>query len=64
MRALTIGGFVGLGLAGVLTELRARRPEASWASLGELLGRMMRNRAARLTVLTAWWWLGWHILTP
>ncbi|MEO7016412.1 MAG: DUF6186 family protein [Leifsonia sp.] len=35
------------------------------ARFGSLLDVVMEDRAARVTILLLWWWLGWHFLvTP
>ncbi|MFI5060289.1 MAG: DUF6186 family protein [Actinomycetales bacterium] len=35
------------------------------ARFGSLLDVVMEDRAARVTILLFWWWLGWHFLvTP
>ncbi|WP_263298970.1 DUF6186 family protein [Leifsonia poae] len=35
------------------------------APFASLLDVVMADRAARLTILLFWWWLGWHFLiTP
>ncbi|WP_249776640.1 DUF6186 family protein [Leifsonia sp. C5G2] len=32
------------------------------AGLSTLLDLVLQERAARVTVLLFWWWLGWHFL--
>ncbi|TAL46156.1 MAG: hypothetical protein EPN91_00810 [Salinibacterium sp.] len=32
------------------------------APAGDLLDRVMANRAARIAILVFWAWLGWHVL--
>jgi hypothetical protein len=61
-RAVTIGGFVVLGLALLACQALARRERSRIPSAGELLTAAMRRRPGRIAVLLAWWWLGWHFL--
>ncbi|MEY9850458.1 hypothetical protein ABH923_000136 [Leifsonia sp. EB41] len=65
MRWVTIGGFVLCGLLIVALVVQSRRRPDRIAPLGSLLDRVMADRAARVTILLFWWWIGWHFLvTP
>jgi hypothetical protein len=45
--------------------LDSRRSPQRTAPIDKLLDRVMASRAARITILVFWWWLGWHFLvTP
>jgi hypothetical protein len=49
--------------AAILTlVILGQRDQNRFATLGELLDRVMATRPARITILTFWWWLGWHFL--
>lgn len=61
-RFFSILGFVLIGLAGVVVDLRARMSASRLAPLGELLDEVMASRAARITIVLFWWWLAWHFL--
>jgi hypothetical protein len=61
-RIVTIAGFIACGLAMVVLVLTSRREESRLARFGELLDGVMQDRAARLTIVLFWWWLGWHFL--
>jgi Family of unknown function (DUF6186) len=61
-RALTIGVFGLLLVAGVALDVLARRPGARVATFGDLVSGMLRTRLGRLTALAVWAWLGWHFL--
>lgn len=62
IRTVTIGVYLLLlAAAVVLTALPHRRPE-TLAPVGTLLDDVMSDRAARMTLLLFWWWLGWHFL--
>jgi hypothetical protein len=64
-RAITIAGFCACGVLGVLLLLDSRRSPQRTAPVDKLLDRVMASRAARITILVFWWWLGWHFLvTP
>ncbi|GAA4148770.1 DUF6186 family protein [Leifsonia shinshuensis] len=65
MRWVTIGGFVLCGLLILALVVQSRRRPDRIAPLGSLLDRVMADRAARVTILLFWWWIGWHFLvTP
>ena len=46
------------GAAGVVLQLRWRRPRSRIPTAGALLGRAMRSRAGRLAVIAGWAWVG------
>ncbi|HEV7185733.1 MAG TPA: DUF6186 family protein [Leifsonia sp.] len=75
MRIITVAGFVVCGIAMLALVVQSRRPSAGpdsagldsgrLARFGSLLDVVMEDRAARVTILLFWWWLGWHFLvTP
>ena len=65
MRIVTIAGFVLCGALMAALVLMSRRASSRLAPFGSLLDVVMTDRAARLTILLFWWWLGWHFLvTP
>jgi Family of unknown function (DUF6186) len=56
-------GAIGFGLiaaAILVLEYIGWRRRAQFATFGELLDRVMTTQAARICILTFWWWLGWH----
>jgi len=61
-RAVTIGGFVAVILAGVVLEVVAKRPASRVASVGDVLGQVMRQRTGRVLVFVLWFWFGWHFI--
>ncbi len=64
-RVVTIAGFLACGVAMLTLALASRRARSPFASFGELLDGVMQDRAARVTIILFWWWLGWHFLvTP
>jgi hypothetical protein len=57
---LTIAGFAVCALAIVVLVVLGERDNDRFASLAEILDRVMATRAARLAILVFWWWLGRH----
>jgi hypothetical protein len=55
-------GFAIEAAAIVTLVILGQRDQNRFASLGEILDRVMATRAARICILTFWWWLGWHFL--
>lgn len=61
-RAITIAGYlILLAAAIVLTLIPHRRPDLL-SPIEPMLDDVMSDRAARVTILVFWWWLGWHFL--
>jgi Family of unknown function (DUF6186) len=61
-RIITILGYLLDGLAAVGLAIVAKLKPDKVDSFGELLDRVMASRAARVTIMLFWWWLGWHFL--
>ena len=61
-RAITIGGFVAVIMVAVGLHALARRPAAKVASVGDVLGHVMRQRTGRVLVFVLWFWFGWHFI--
>jgi hypothetical protein len=61
-RALTISGFVAIVVAGIGLEVLSRRPASRVASVGDVLGHVMRQRTGRVLVFVLWFWFGWHFI--
>ncbi|TAK68186.1 MAG: hypothetical protein EPO13_11560 [Actinomycetota bacterium] len=59
-RAVTIGGYLVVALAGLVLAVLARRPASRVERLPIVLSRIMRTRGGRVAVLAAWAWLGLH----
>jgi uncharacterized membrane protein len=67
MRTVTVAGFLACGIAMLALVVQSRRDSADLdstrlARFGSLLDVVMEDRAARVTILLFWWWLGWHFL--
>jgi hypothetical protein len=61
-RDLTLLGYAAIASAALVLEVAALRGSALIPTLGRVLGRVMRTRAGRIGVLTAWAWFGLHLL--
>ncbi len=62
--ALVVAGYVLVPVVGAGLVVAGRLKPEAIAPLGELLARVFRYRAARITLLLFVWWLGWHFLMP
>lgn len=62
-RAITVVGWILIGLAAAALELLARRPGSRVPTLSQLIGHVMRERWGRVGMLLVWWWLGFHFLS-
>jgi hypothetical protein len=58
-RSVTLLGYVLLVVAAVAVEVAARRRGSG--TFGDALTVILQSRAARLALLAAWLWLGWHV---
>ncbi len=58
---LSAGGFLLFAIALVAIELVARREPGQLAPASDLFDRVLASRAARMTIVVFWWWLGWHL---
>ncbi|MPV49178.1 hypothetical protein GCG21_03990 [Pseudactinotalea sp. HY160] len=62
MRLITIAVYsLCLAAALALTAWSHRHPDRVTPVAG-LLDSILSARAARITLLVFWWWLGWHFL--
>ena len=54
--------FIACGAAGILLWPTGRRNALGLAPTGQLFDLILGERAARITLLLFWWWIGWHFL--
>lgn len=59
-RFVTLLGYAVLVVSAGGLEVAARRRGS--ATFSDALTIVLRSRAARLALLAAWLWLGWHLL--
>ncbi|MES2172102.1 MAG: DUF6186 family protein [Actinomycetota bacterium] len=55
-------GFAIGGVAIIALVVLGQRDREHFATIAELLDRVMATRTARVAILAFWWWLGWHFL--
>lgn len=60
MRIVTLAGYIVIVGSMVTLELRARRRPDLLAPLRDMLAEVMTTRTARVGIIAAWWWFGWH----
>ena len=58
-RPVTLLGYALVLVAAVSLEVAARRRGSG--TFGDALALILRWRPARLVLLAAWLWLGWHL---
>lgn len=63
-RVATVSVFVLLGLALLGLEVAGYSSRWPVPTLGRVVDGLLRRRSARVGILLAWWWLGWHLLAP
>jgi hypothetical protein len=61
VRELTVLGYTAIAAVAGGLEVVAWRGSVRVPSFGRLLGRVMRTRAGRVGVITAWAWFGLHL---
>ncbi|PTW90584.1 hypothetical protein C8A06_0275 [Microbacteriaceae bacterium MWH-Ta3] len=54
-----VGYWVIIAIA-VMVEFVARRRPEFIAPLFDMLDHVMHTRMARIGLIAAWWWFGWH----
>ena len=45
----------------VLTDIVARSRPDRIAPVDDMLEKAMTSRTARIGIIAAWWWFGWHL---
>jgi hypothetical protein len=61
-RGLTIAGFAVLAVVAAALALAGRKGRLGLVPPGELLDAFRAPAPARLALVLAWAWLGWHLL--
>jgi len=59
-RLVTEIGFGAIVAAAVLLWLGSRLYPKKIPPLTTVLAGLMRKRSARIALVLAWWWVGWH----
>jgi Family of unknown function (DUF6186) len=58
-RPVTLAGYVVIAVVAIGVEIAARRRGGT--TFGEALAVVLRPWPARVVVVAAWLWLGWHL---
>jgi hypothetical protein len=58
-RLVTLAGYAAIAAAAIGVEVAARR--RGGGTFGEALAVVLRPWPARVVVVAAWLWLGWHL---
>lgn len=53
--------WLALAVAGVVWEVRCRRPGSRWTSLADVGRRMGGGVPGRIALLVLWAFVGWHV---
>ena len=62
MRVFTLLVFLACVAMAVALWWSGRRRMFGLVSVAEVVDRVLAGRAARITILLFWWWIGWHFL--
>jgi hypothetical protein len=62
IRTIVVAGYLLIVAAMVVSEVIARSRPQSFAPVDDMLDNIMTNRTARIGLLAAWWWFGWHFI--
>ena len=61
--SLVVAGYLLIVAGMVVAEIIARSRPQSFAPVDDMLDNIMTNRTARIGMLAAWWWFGWHFIS-
>lgn len=62
IRTIVVAGYLLIVAVMVVSEVIARSRPQSFAPVDDMLDNIMTNRTARIGMLAAWWWFGWHFI--
>ena len=57
---LVAAGYALIALVAIAVEIFAQRKPDVIVPIGDMLDHVMKSRTARVAVMAAWWWFGWH----
>lgn len=60
IRAVTLVGFAVIAGTAIALQAYSVRTRGT-ASIGDLVGRVIRPPGGRVVFMVAWLWLGWHV---
>jgi hypothetical protein len=61
-RTVVVAVYLVIVAGMVLTEVVARSRPDRIAPVDDMLEKAMTSRAARIGIIAAWWWFGWHFI--
>ena len=61
-RAIVIAVYLVIVAGMVLTDVIARSRPDRIAPVDDMLEKAMTSRTARIGIIAAWWWFGWHFI--
>jgi hypothetical protein len=61
-RTVVIAVYLVIVAGMVLTDLIARSRPDRIAPVDDMLEKAMTSRTARIGIIAAWWWFGWHFI--
>ncbi len=62
IRSIVVGGYLLIVAGMIVSEIIARSRPQTFAPVDDMLDNIMTNRTARIGMLAAWWWFGWHFI--
>jgi hypothetical protein len=61
-RTVVIAVYLVIVAGMVLTDVIARSRPDRIAPVDDMLEKAMISRTARIGIIAAWWWFGWHFI--
>lgn len=61
-RTVVIAVYLVIVAGMVLTDIVARSRPDRIAPVDDMLEKAMTSRTARIGIIAAWWWFGWHFI--
>ena len=61
-RNIVIAVYLAIVAGMILTDLIARSRPDRLAPVDDMLEKVMTSRTARVGMIAAWWWFGWHVI--
>ncbi len=61
-RSVVVAVYLVIVAGMVLTDVIARSRPDRIAPVDDMLEKAMTSRTARIGIIAAWWWFGWHFI--
>jgi hypothetical protein len=62
IHTIVVTGYLIIVAGMIASEIYARSRPDRFAPVDDMLGRIMHSRTARIGMIAAWWWFGWHFI--